>query len=667
MRNEKGEDSAWISQGVTTQFFSITFLVWAFLQRFLGGLLTFIAKLWNLLLQNRAKEEIFIIFGSQTGTAEEYANQLSNNLTSLGIKHSLIDAFDLELSSFHKKQRAIFIVSTHGVGEPPDNIAHVYKYFKDCVARGKRMKNVSYTIFGLGDSAYVDYNEAAKSLHDLLRSLGAREFFPRALGDTAYKLDAAFNCWMGNLTRTHFLPPGKQMTTLERSKQLEDGLLQREAFHIQNSSTPPNRHAVHFLSVASSENIAPGSSKNVKLIRFVSSALKVSYEPGDHFGCFPPNTTNVIDAVIRQLHISEDEQSRYVTDYVEIQGTPIAPSCSVLQFLKWHADLHGAPKQQMLQQLANYLPNESQKNALFNVLKGPSTPKFLSIIDILREHKVNRQCISLGAFLNMLPLQVPRLYSICNYSFVDPEVSIAVSALEGGLCSQWLCSLQSEDSVPMFISRSSFHLQFSEMNKKIIFVSTGTGIAPFVGFLQKRHFWLNGRVKANTKMNKIKQKCDKQNTDSDGLGSLTLFFGCRRATDCLFGTLIRKVQCCTSATPDFKSLYLRNKKVENPVNIPVEGKTDSIVLNHMYLAFSREPPNCYVQNRIDTHSDLVWDAIREDGIIYICGDALQMCADVEKCLVEVIERHSGHTGDSALAYFDELKSKGRLRRDVWDG
>ena len=613
-------------------------------------------------------KDVLVIFGSQTGTAEEYAERFSEVLRKAGKVNTLLDAFSVKPSTMHKNLQIIFIVSTHGVGEPPDNIAHLFTFFRNCKQKRKRFTNLSYAIFGIGDSSYVDYNSAAKDLSSLLESLGAHEFHPLTLADTAYKLDLSFQRWMSGILNAHFSVLNTDNCSELRKCAKKTFTAHDKVFRLQAENSNPTRYAVRLVKIASTTNVSPGSSREVKLLRFASEKAHFSYEPGDHLGCYPPNEDAHISTIIRLLAISDDEAQACVSSYVDITGTPVSPDCTVISYLRWHVDLHCYPKTEFIQQLMKSVHEGSKAFIYLTKFMDrayASQNEYRTVVDIIREAFINREDISLEHLLNALPMSSPRLYSISNYAGVDPQLSIAVSIVEGGLCSQWLCLLREGDSIPVFLSRSSFHLGFAEMEKNVVFIGTGTGIAPFIGFLQKKHFWLNGRVKANLKMTKIQQKRDEREGASSSLGTLSLYFGCRTAKDCPFGNLLRCAQECTSSSKDFKSLYLRD--AELPHGPPIDGHSESLVLNSVFMAYSREGRRFYVQNRLAENGNSVWHGIRAGGIIFICGDAIKMCQDVERCLArDIVEKYGGYTREDAIAYIEHMKESGQLRRDVWD-
>ena len=70
------------------------------------------------------------------------------------------------LSSFQDK--VFCVVATCGQGEFPGNCKDFYKNLTDKNLPADLLSNVKFTTFGLGDSSYVYYNEAAVRIHERL-------------------------------------------------------------------------------------------------------------------------------------------------------------------------------------------------------------------------------------------------------------------------------------------------------------------------------------------------------------------------------------------------------------------------------------------------------------------------------------------------------------------
>ena len=78
----------------------------------------------------------------------------------------------------------VFLVSTAGVGEPPDNGRAFYKQLLQ-QQNASTLEGVKYSIFALGNSKAhsAHYCAFGKALQKQLQSAGAQEILPMAMGD----------------------------------------------------------------------------------------------------------------------------------------------------------------------------------------------------------------------------------------------------------------------------------------------------------------------------------------------------------------------------------------------------------------------------------------------------------------------------------------------------
>lgn len=111
-------------------------------------------------------QNISIIIGSQMGSAEYVAEQLQEALEQAGFEVSLFE--QPELNDIADKHWLI-CTSTHGAGELPDNI----QAFASDLADKNDLSDIKYSVIGLGDSSYDQFNQAAKTLDQLILSKGA--------------------------------------------------------------------------------------------------------------------------------------------------------------------------------------------------------------------------------------------------------------------------------------------------------------------------------------------------------------------------------------------------------------------------------------------------------------------------------------------------------------
>ena len=102
--------------------------------------------------------ELAIYFGSQTGTAEKFANQLDEDAQYLGVESSsVIDFNNFTPEKFCKHKLVIVCVATHYEGDPCDNTKAFYKWLKGLLrdkANPTPFQGMKFAIFGLGDTSY---------------------------------------------------------------------------------------------------------------------------------------------------------------------------------------------------------------------------------------------------------------------------------------------------------------------------------------------------------------------------------------------------------------------------------------------------------------------------------------------------------------------------------
>lgn len=63
-------------------------------------------------------ETIYIYYGSEMGTGEEFANELGKVLTKEGIKNTVMDIDEFEEEDIVNQELCIFFFSTYGNGMP---------------------------------------------------------------------------------------------------------------------------------------------------------------------------------------------------------------------------------------------------------------------------------------------------------------------------------------------------------------------------------------------------------------------------------------------------------------------------------------------------------------------------------------------------------------------
>ena len=116
--------------------------------------------------------KIYFLFASQTGTANKFSTILSNEAEEEGFEPTIIDLMDYKFFDFQNKI-CVFLIATHGEGDPTDNSKEFYEWLLVNDETKNVLKNLKFTVFGLGNTQYESYNSMGKKVNELLGKYGA--------------------------------------------------------------------------------------------------------------------------------------------------------------------------------------------------------------------------------------------------------------------------------------------------------------------------------------------------------------------------------------------------------------------------------------------------------------------------------------------------------------
>ena len=135
----------------------------------------FVAKMKN------TDRRIVCFYGSQTGTAEEYASRLSKEGQMYGMRGVVADPEENEMEDLSKMAEveealengclAIFCLATYGEGDPTDNAQEFFDWLQ---GGGTDLSGLKFAVFGLGNKTYENYNAMAIYVDKKLEELGAK-------------------------------------------------------------------------------------------------------------------------------------------------------------------------------------------------------------------------------------------------------------------------------------------------------------------------------------------------------------------------------------------------------------------------------------------------------------------------------------------------------------
>jgi sulfite reductase (NADPH) flavoprotein alpha-component len=176
-----------------------------------------------------------IAYASQTGTAEEIARLTAATFHLAGIRSQVNALSELDAAALAAAERVLFIVSTYGEGDPPDNAAVFAQRLMD---QAVPLDHLHYALLILGDRSYARFCGFGRELDDWLAGQGAHALFPRIEVDRGDA--AAIDAWyrqLSHLAGTDDAPdwqgPAFMSWRLAARRHLNPGSQGNAIFHLE--------------------------------------------------------------------------------------------------------------------------------------------------------------------------------------------------------------------------------------------------------------------------------------------------------------------------------------------------------------------------------------------------------------------------------------------------
>jgi sulfite reductase (NADPH) flavoprotein alpha-component len=123
-----------------------------------------------------AAPPLLVLHASQTGTAEALALQTAQALHLAGLPVRLAALGEIGAADLAAARHALFIVSSHGEGDPPDAAA---PFVSALMQADARLEHLSVAVLALGDSSYQHFCGFGRALDAWLARSGANALFER--------------------------------------------------------------------------------------------------------------------------------------------------------------------------------------------------------------------------------------------------------------------------------------------------------------------------------------------------------------------------------------------------------------------------------------------------------------------------------------------------------
>ncbi|XP_022669881.1 NADPH-dependent diflavin oxidoreductase 1-like isoform X2 [Varroa jacobsoni] len=368
--------------------------------------------------------------------------------------------------------------------------------------------------------------------------------------------------------------------------------------------------------------------QDVRLLRLAYSDQPCA-APGDVAVILPKNTSDKIQACLDLFpHINPDQPvtlkdgttslpphlrtkwttfRKLVTNYFDLNFIPKRSFFSVYKHFCRPMDTLNATEKAVAtdSQVASQLEQYWEKLDEFSRADGqPELMDYTikhkrTVLEVFEDFPIITKRLRLQDLLTLIPAIRPRYYSIASstlkhrgeihvlYAVVDFKTMLKKPRT--GLCTQFLKNLKTGNIVNLYIRKGTFQFPLIEaeepkkLQKKVIMVGPGTGVAPFRAFIQECAF-VGGASEP-----------------------MILFFGCRNS---------------------LKDYYFADEWHD----------LEKRKILRVVTAFSRDQEHkIYVQERIKEHKDELLKIAEDENslAVYICGNAARMVEDVLKTLQEI--------------------------------
>ncbi|SHJ07836.1 diflavin oxidoreductase [Flavobacterium terrae] len=371
-----------------------------------------------------------IVYGTETGNSKKVASQIQATFKKNKIQAKSVDVAQFDLTKLQKETHVLFVISTQGEGEFPQNAVGFYEAVK---AFNGKLDKLSFAVFGLGDSSYPLFCNAGVLLDEVLAEKGAKRLLPLVKADVDYaNLIPTWESDLQNAFNTNGTTAASVVKAAVASSSHKQNFTGQITHKIVLNDRGSNKETYHL-------EITPNE--------------EVTYEPGDALGLIPKNNETELLAITNHFGIS---------DIAQLQNK----------------NIRGLSKKSL--------------EALGKIWDVTIEEEKADLVDVIKKYQPEKG--ALEDLLAVLHPIAPRLYSISSASEAhDGQVHLTVNLnsfkvgdeLRTGLTSQFLADYPLDTDYDFYIHKNN-NFRLPADDSDIILIGPGTGIAPFRSFLAQR-------------------------------------------------------------------------------------------------------------------------------------------------------------------------------------
>ncbi|KAH9837670.1 riboflavin synthase domain-like protein [Rhodofomes roseus] len=584
------------------------------------------------------ERSVTVLYATETGTAQEVADRIAAQCRRIHVRARVHDLETYPPENLISEDVVIFSIATTGSGREPRAMTPLWNLLLRSDLPQDLFEDLSFAVFGLGDSAYEKFCWPAKLLSRRLVSLSATEVCARGEGDDQHHLgiDGAFEPWLRKLSEAllefYPLPPGLEVQTADSLPLPRVSILDADASTPAPCRTPLDDDPQHYTATVSCNRRITAEDWYQDVRHFeLDFDEDVRYEPGDIAVVHPEAHPADVDAFLVSAGFDKAADDPITLVHtLQDQSLPLfLPTTTTLRTLfTKHLDISAVPRRSFFALLRHFVSDELEGEKLDEFLSEEGADELYEycqrprrmIREVLEEFRSAR--IPREYVFDLFPPLRPRHFSIASSVKRHPrQVHLCVAMVQyktmlriprRGLCTDYMSRLQPGDKLPIGLIKGLFSLP-EDGATPIICVGPGTGVAPMRSIIEDRTY--------------------------DGSCDNTLYFGCR----------------CELKDQHYAAEW--------------RAYAESGSLTYR-TAFSQDvpegTPRRYVQDVM--HEDLrrIWRLLGVDGgWLFISGSANKMPAAVRQAICDAARQEGAKTEEEANEFLAQLEREGRLIEECW--
>jgi sulfite reductase alpha subunit-like flavoprotein len=603
----------------------------------------------------------------------------------LHFQSTLLDLDAVPLRDLLRPSVVIFVVSTTGQGDVPQNARAFWKRLLSSALKPGILRRLQFSTFGLGDSSYPQYNVTHRALHARLLQLGAKPFCNRGEGNEQHPEghSAGVREWMLLLREKllerfplpndvepipadMFVEPQWRLALDESGRELSSP----EDNHVISTTPSTALIPIHGAYPVLIEDIrritTPGHFQDVRHI-VLRTDEPLTYNPGAVAVIYPKNYPEDINHFIDLMNWKDvaDRPLQLVasSEYKQGQGSPsplraldLSRTTLTIRWLLENVfDIMSIPRRSFFASLIYFTGTSTEDESyqktrlleladptLIDELWDYTTRPKRTILEVMMDFTTVK--IPWQYALTTIPLLRGRQFSIASggalkrnptgqsriellVAIVNPPSPIIKYRPRYGVATRYMAAWQPGTSISMGLHPGYLATHPDDLDTPALMIGPGTGVAPLRALIYERLAW---------SLSKHPPEMDPAATDTPDTSSLSqdmLIFGCRSSTADYF---FRDEWAHLAATSGLRHFTAFSREM-----VPGASKRE------------------YVQDVIRTQAEAVRELLVErNGKVYVCGSSGNMPKGVRQAILEVLTGAVG-AGGGEVSFLSSADEKGQ--------